>query len=57
MHPADATPLSDAMTDSRHAVTRATPVAAFVLFLVITLGGLCVLLVGFMSNWLGQMLG
>jgi hypothetical protein len=43
------------MTDSQHAMSRATPVAVFVSLLVITLVGLCVLLVRFVSNWLGQM--
>jgi UPF0716 family protein affecting phage T7 exclusion len=45
------------MPDGENAFKRASPVAAFVAFLVITLGAICVLLVGFISSWLGQMLG
>ncbi len=44
------------MSVTQNAASRSAPVAVFVLFLVITLGGLCVLLVGFIGNWLGKML-
>lgn len=44
------------MLNTQNAASRTAPVAAFVLFLVITLGGLCILLVGFIGNWLGSML-
>lgn len=45
------------MSVTQNAASRSAPVAAFVLFLVIALGGLCILLVGFVGNWLGNMLG
>ncbi|CAG0934263.1 hypothetical protein PLCT1_02652 [Planctomycetaceae bacterium] len=44
------------MSVTQNAASRSAPVAVFVLFLIITLGGLCVLLVGFVSGWLGKML-
>jgi nitrate reductase NapE component len=44
------------MTTEENAFKRVAPVAAFVAFLVIALGGICVLLVGFVGSWLGKML-
>ncbi len=44
------------MSVTQNAASRSAPVAVFVLLLVITLGGLCFLLVGFMNSWLGKML-
>ncbi|MBP9892740.1 MAG: hypothetical protein KBG84_12630 [Planctomycetes bacterium] len=45
------------MSVTQNAASRSVPVAAFVFFLVIALGGLCILLVRFVGNWLGSMLG